>query len=199
MPRTYCYCANFDAKTEQLFRDAKYLGEGHNGIVYEVPGNKALKIFQQKQICKEEADILMKVRKSRCFPRIVSYGDYYILREMIDGERLDHYIKKNGLSERLAKNIIKTMKEFKNLKFTKIDARCRDLYVTENEVIKVIDPKQCYRRKVTYPRHLMKGLEAIGALDDFMNIVKKQDIKLYRFWKKSYDNYLRNKSDGEFE
>lgn len=194
MPRTYGYSANFDRTTEELFKDAKFLGEGHNGIVYRLPGNKALKIFQEKQVCKEEADILLKVRKSRYFPRIIKYGDNYILREMIDGERLDHYIKKNGLSERLSKNLMRTLKEFKHLKFTKLDARCRDLYVVEKEVVRVIDPKQCYRKKVNFPRHLMKGLEGIGALDDFMKIVEKEDQKLFKLWSKSYENYSREKN-----
>ncbi|MEG0297919.1 MAG: protein kinase [Clostridium sp.] len=191
MVRTYGYSADFDEKTEKLFRDAQFLGEGHNGIVYEVPGNRALKIFQEKQICNEEAKILLRVKKSKYFPTIMNYGDYYILRDKIDGERLDHYIKKHGLSKRLGRNIMKVLKEFKKLNFTKLDARCRDLYVTEDEVVKVIDPKQCYKRKVQYPRHLMKGLDGIEALDDFLDIVKEEDFKLYRFWKKSYDNYKR--------
>ena len=44
MARTYAYSADFDKEVESLFKDAKLLGEGHNGIVYEVPGNKAIKI-----------------------------------------------------------------------------------------------------------------------------------------------------------
>ena len=43
MARTYAYSADFDKEVESLFKDAKLLGEGHNGIVYEVPGNKAIK------------------------------------------------------------------------------------------------------------------------------------------------------------
>ena len=45
MARTYAYSADFDKEVEGLFREAQLLGEGHNGIVYEVPGNKAIKIF----------------------------------------------------------------------------------------------------------------------------------------------------------
>ena len=48
MARTYAYSADFDKEVENLFREAEFLGEGHNGIVYEVPGNKALKIFLEK-------------------------------------------------------------------------------------------------------------------------------------------------------
>ena len=53
MARTYAYSADFDKELESLFKDAKLLGEGHNGIVYEVPGNKAIKIFTNKKVCKK--------------------------------------------------------------------------------------------------------------------------------------------------
>ena len=58
MARTYAYSANFNKEVEKLFREAKLLGEGHNGIVYELPDNKAVKIFIDKDICREEAKIL---------------------------------------------------------------------------------------------------------------------------------------------
>ena len=51
MARTYAYSADFDKDIESLFKDAKLLGEGHNGIVYEVPGNRAIKIFTDKNVC----------------------------------------------------------------------------------------------------------------------------------------------------
>ena len=42
----------------------------------------------------------------------------------------------------------------------------------------VIDPKQCYKRKVNYPRHLMKGLEIIGVLESFLEDLRLIDIKV---------------------
>ena len=177
MARTYAYSADFDKELESLFKDAKLLGEGHNGIVYEVPGNKAIKIFTDKNICKSEADILYKVKKSKYFPRIYKNGEYYILREMVNGKRLDHYIQENGLSQQLIYNLYRLINEFKALKFTKLDARCRDIYVNENERVKVIDPKQCYKRKVDYPRHLMKGLEGIDCLEIFLSGIYSIDKK----------------------
>ena len=61
---------------------------------------------------------------------------------MVHGKRLDHYIEENGLSQQLIYNIYILIKEFKYLKFTKLDARCRDIYVNKDERVKVIDPKQ---------------------------------------------------------
>ena len=191
MARTYAYSADFDKELESLFKDAKLLGEGHNGIVYEVPGNKAIKIFTDKNICKSEADILYKVKKSKYFPRIYKNGEYYILREMVNGKRLDHYIQENGLSQQLIYNLYRLINEFKALKFTKLDARCRDIYVNEKERVKVIDPKQCYKRKVDYPRHLMKGLEGIDCLEIFLSGIYSIDKKTAQEWNKKIDQYFK--------
>ena len=194
MARTYAYSADFDKDIESLFKEAKLLGEGHNGIVYEVPGNKAIKIFTDKNVCKSEADILYRVKKSKYFPRIYKDGDYYILRDMVNGIRLDDYIKENGLSQQLIYNLYRLINEFKSLKFTKLDARCRDIYVNKNERLMVIDPKQCYRRKVDYPRHLMKGLDGIDVLEEFLRgiyIIDKRrgsewEYKINQYYAKEY-------------
>ena len=189
MARTYAYSADFDKEVENLFKEAEFLGEGHNGIVYEVPGNKALKIFLEKKICKEEGDILERVRKSKYFPRIHKRGDYYILRDKVDGIRLDHYIERYGLSERLSVNLYKLIKEFEQLGFTKLDIRCRDVYVEDDERLMVIDPKQCYKRKVSYPRHLMKGLNGINVLNQFLFYIEITDKKVGSQWRKKIEEY----------
>ena len=189
MARTYAYSADFDKELESLFKDAKLLGEGHNGIVYEVPGNKAIKIFTDKNICKSEADILYKVKKSKYFPRIYKNGEYYILREMVNGKRLDHYIQENGLSQQLIYNLYRLINEFKALKFTKLDARCRDIYVDKNQRLKVIDPKQCYKRKVDYPRHLMKGLDGIDVLEEFLRGIYIIDKRRGAEWEEKINQY----------
>lgn len=197
MARTYAYSADFDKEVENLFREAEFLGEGHNGIVYEVPGNKALKIFLEKKICKEEADILERVRKSKYFPKIYKRGDYYILREKVGGTRLDHYIEQYGLTEKLSYNLYKLLKEFEELRFTKLDIRCRDVYVEENERVMVIDPKQCYKRKVSYPRHLMKGLKGINVLNQFLFYVESFDEKTALEWEKKINQYYYKENSWE--
>lgn len=189
MARTYAYSADFDKDIESLFKEAKLLGEGHNGIVYEVPGNRAIKIFTDKNVCKSEAEILYRVKKSKYFPRIYKNGDYYILRDMVNGIRLDDYIKENGLSHQLIYNLYRLINEFKSLKFTKLDARCRDIYVNKNERLMVIDPKQCYRRNVDYPRHLMKGLDGIDVLEEFLRGIYIIDKRRGSEWEHKINQY----------
>ena len=58
----------------------------------------------------------------------------------------------------------------------------------------VIDPKQCYRRKVDYPRHLMKGLDGIDVLEEFLRgiyIIDKRrgsewEYKINQYYAKEY-------------
>lgn len=192
MKRNFAYSANFDEKTEVLFRQAEYLGQGNNGIVYELPDNKVIKIFLKKKVCNDEGKILFRTNGSKYFPKIYKKGDLYVIRDMVNGERLDNYISKYGLSENLIKNIYNMLLEFKKLKFTKIDTRCKDIYVSENETLMMIDPKKAYDRKVNYPRHLMKGLNKIGVLEKFLNGIEEIDKKKADKWKAEFNKYCEN-------
>lgn len=190
MVRTYAYSADFDKETEKLFRNAVFLGEGHNGIVYELPGNKAIKIFQDSKLCREEARILKRVSKSKYFPRVYSIGEFYMVREKVEGQRLDHFIKDKGMKREVAENLYKLINEFEKLNFTKLDIRCRDIYIKDNLNLRVIDPKECYKRKVNYPRHLMKGLKKIDCLDSFLDYIKDIDKICAEQWEKKMKQYL---------
>lgn len=114
------------------------------------------------------------------------------MRDMVNGKRLDDYIQENGLSQQLVYNLYRLINEFKSLKFTKLDARCRDIYVDKNERVKVIDPKQCYKRKVDYPRHLMKGLEGIDSLEAFLNGIYIIDRRKASEWEQKINQYYAN-------
>lgn len=192
MPRTYSYSADFDSETEELFKSATFLGEGHNGIVYSLPGDKAIKIFKEIKCCKEEGEILKRVNRSKFFPKVYKLGKFYIVRDEVRGERLDHYIKKNGFNYEISQGLYQMIEEFYRLKFTKLDARCRDIYVTKSNRIMVIDPKQSYTKKVNFPRHLMKGLEKLGVLESFLEDIEIIDKKIAKDWRKRYNQYLQN-------
>jgi len=189
MKRKFAYSADFDESTEKLFREANYLGEGHNGIVYELPNKKAIKIFLKRKVCNDEGSILAKTNGSKHFPYLYKRGKYYVVRDLVEGKRLDKHIKQKGLSERLIKNIYELLLEFKRLKFKKLDVRCKDIYVSDNEKLMIIDPKKAYTRKVDYPRHLMKGLNKVGALEEFLKGVKKIDPQKAIVWELKFRRY----------
>ncbi len=103
---------------------------------------------------------------------------------------MDHYIKQNGINKRLTHNIIKLIKEFERLKFKKLDIRCKDIYVDKKCKLRIIDPKNNYSKTVIYPRHLMKGLNKLKVLDEFLLQVKKEDQKYYDLWSIRMQDYL---------
>ncbi|WP_061320613.1 hypothetical protein [Clostridium botulinum] len=184
------YYIDLNNKAEKMLRKGEFLGSGHNGIVYLLPDKKVIKIFKEKKVCKKEREILQKTNNSKYFPKIYDYGEYFILREYIRGERLDHYIKQNGINKRLTHNIIKLIKEFERLKFKKLDIRCKDIYVDKKYKLRIIDPKNNYSKTVVYPRHLMKGLNKLKVLDDFLIHVEKEEPKYYDLWSTRMKEYL---------
>lgn len=189
MKKNFAYSVDFDETTEKLFREANYLGEGHNGVVYELPDRKAIKIFLRKKVCNDEGSILAKTNGSKYFPYMYKRGKFYVIRDLVEGKRLDNHVKENGLSERMIKNIFELLIEFKRLKFKKLDVRCKDIYVSSNEKLMIIDPKKAYSRKIDYPRHLMKGLNKIGVLEEFLEGIRKIDSKKAIEWQLKFRRY----------
>ncbi|EHJ01851.1 hypothetical protein CDLVIII_5369 [Clostridium sp. DL-VIII] len=192
MKKNFAYSADFDEATEKLFREASYLGEGHNGVVYELPNRKVIKIFLRKKVCNDEGSILARTNGSKYFPYLYKKGNLYVIRDLVEGKRLDKYIKENGLSEKLIKNIYELLGEFKKLKFKKLDVRCKDIYVSSNEKVMIIDPKKAYSKRIDYPRHLMKGLNKIGVLEDFIKGIGKIDSKKAVAWELKFKRYCES-------
>ncbi|WP_125152917.1 protein kinase [Clostridium rectalis] len=186
------YYIDLDKRCEKMLKTAEVLGSGHNGIVYSLPNKKVIKIFKEKQVCDKEYSILKKTGKSKYFPKTYEQGDYYIVRDYVGGERLDHYIKRRGFRKEIGVSIIKLMKEFKRLKFKKIDIRCKDLYIDSNFKIMVIDPKNNYSKNVIYPRHLMKGLNNLGVLNEFLEVVYEEYNEVYELWSGRMKQYLES-------
>ena len=189
MKRYHCYSANFDEKTEELFKDAKFLGQGNNGVVYSLPENKVIKFFVEESVCRDEARILVESKGSKYFPRLYKRGRFYIVREIVQGIQLDKYIKEQGLNKELTANIYKLTKEFKRLGFSKIDTRCKDVMVRENNKVMIIDPKKAFKRNVNFPRHLMKGLLKLKVLDEFFVYMMEIDKNKGKEWKDKFEKY----------
>lgn len=170
--------------------DCRSLGRGHNGEVFLLPDGKALKVCFNENSFYGEASILKKVNGSKYFPRIYEVNGNYMVREYVEGECLKNYIKRNGLSRELVIKILALFKEFKRLKFKKLDLRVKDIFIQPDGKLKVIDPKKFYTKKRNFPRHLSKGLYHLGVLDFFLEVVKEEKPKLYRKWEPLIREYI---------
>ena len=194
MKKYHCYSANLDENTEKLFRSAVFLGQGNNGVVYKLPKRRVIKLFFDEKVWYDEAYILSKAGDSKYFPKLYEKGKMYIVREMVEGTQLDKYIKKYGINKTITNNIYRMTKEFKRLHFTKIDSRCKDIYIGENYDLMLIDPKKYFKRKVNFPSHLMKGLLKLGVLDDFLFYMKEINIKKANEWEENFYKYWEKES-----
>ncbi|MCY6369056.1 serine/threonine protein kinase [Clostridium ganghwense] len=167
-------------------KKCKFLGEGCEGRVYLTPDGHALKIFKNKANCKAECNILKKVEGSKYFPKIIKANSRYILREYVDGNTLENYIIKNGLSKKLAINLIKLVEEFKKLNFKRLDMRGVHIFVQEDESVMVIDPRKTFTKKISGPVSMLKSLEKVGALDKFIKVLISERPDLAVKWIKAF-------------
>lgn len=184
------YSSNY---TDINLFECKFLGKGHNGIVYRLPDGKVIKICYVMKDFHGEAHILKKVRGSKYFPKLYEVGGNYMIRDYVDGLPLNKYIKKNGLSRKLVIDILELLKEFERLKFIKLDIRCKDVFVEPDGRLMVIDPQKFYSKKRDFPQHLSKGLYKLGVLDDFLIILRQENPNLYRKWVHKIRLYIEQK------
>ncbi len=187
--KNFDYSLDMPKSLEKELRNAKYIGQGHNGIIFMLSNKKIVKFFRKIKAWEDESYILMRVYKSKFFPKLYEVGPKYIIREYVDGVRLDKYLATNSINDRICKELYDMLKEFEKLNFTRLDIRCKDLFLQKDYSIKIIDPKNNYKKIVTYPRHLMKGLEKREVLDYFLNYVEKRSLRDYIYWKFKFDKY----------
>lgn len=190
MIRKQGFSVEYDRNLERLIKKSDLIGKGHNGIVYKLKNGKVMKVFKDAKKCAEEYETLKKASKlSKSFPKVYMKKTNYIIRDYVKGIRLDKYFKKNHLNKKLAKKLFMLIEEFKKMKFTRLDIRCKDIYVQDNLRLIVIDPKHQYSKKVSYPRHLMKGLNNAEVLDDFFLYLKEYNEKYYKVWSEKFNLY----------
>jgi hypothetical protein len=175
-------------------RESTFLGRGNNGIVYLLPNHHVIKIFFNTKDFEDEYSILERVNGNKYFPRIYEIGANYIIRECVDGEILSNHLMEHGMNKKLGHNIIKMLKEFRKLKFTRIDIRCRDIFVQSDGSLKAIDSKGFYSEERDFPQHLSKGLYKLGVLDSFLDLVNEEDPKLYKEWSSKIRSYINDRN-----
>ena len=185
---------DISSNLEKSLKEAELLGEGHNGVVFLIKNNKAIKIFRRMSVWKDESSILKRVRKSRFFPRIYEAKPGYIIREYVYGVRLDKYLRRGNLDEELCKELYLMILEFERLGFKRIDIRCKDIYIQDDYTLKIIDPKNNYKKRVSFPRHLFKGLFKRDELNRFLNYVAEIDEKRAHIWREKFEIYAEDKN-----
>ncbi|KON85771.1 hypothetical protein AF332_02340 [Sporosarcina globispora] len=163
----------------------KLIGYGSQGKVYKLSPDRCIKIYLKEKHARMEANVLRSATSSRFFPKIYETGSNYIVMEYIEGKTLNNYLEKEGkLSNQIIKEIVMLLKEMERLNFTRIDARLRHIFITDENEIKVIDHVNSFKINSNYPKHLFRGLKKLGHLQFFLEEANKFDTEFcMRWWK----------------
>lgn len=193
MSKNFDYSVDLDENLESGLRDSKFVGEGHNGVVFLLSENKAIKIFRKNSVCKDECSIMERVSKSRFFPELYETGERYMVREYVDGVCMDKYLRRKKLNKKLCEELYNMILDFERLRFKRVDIRCKDIFIQRDSTLKIIDPKNNYKKRVPYPRHFLKGLYKRKELETFLNYVDEVDHIRCVFWKRKLYKYFKSK------
>lgn len=159
------------------------IGEGNQGAVFLLTHDRCIKIYKRKHYAKRELRALSIGQSSSIVPRLYKSGTHYIIMEYLHGPTLAEYLsKKSYLSEGVAKEILFLLGEMNRLKFTRVDAALRHIYVMKNGKLKVIDLVNSYKKVRSKPTHLLKGLKNLGMLSEFLSHLEKLNPTLYKQW-----------------
>ncbi|WP_440970231.1 hypothetical protein ACSS6N_23190 [Peribacillus frigoritolerans] len=160
------------------------IGKGKQGAVFKISPDRCVKIFPDPKRCLNESQVLRAAQEVRIVPRLFEVGSNYIVMEYIDGPSLDQFLESKGfLPEDMTKKILFLLKEMKRLKFTRLDAKLRHIFVTKQEDLIVIDHANSFIKIDSVPTELFKDLNEKGLFSSFLEQVKQADPESYMEWR----------------
>ena len=158
------------------------VGKGAHGKVYKLDENRCIKICKSTKDMQMEYSVLKKVEGYPQFPRVYRCEDKYMIREYIAGPNIIDYIKHNGLDNNLARELTELIIVFINLRFTRIDIRMGEVFVSSGSRIRIIDTTRYMDKRASYPRKMLKTLKNLGYYNQYMNFLKQNYPKFYISW-----------------
>lgn len=160
------------------------LGKGTQGKVYKIDSKKCIKIFKSKSVCKGEAETLKMAQGNKHFAKLYDSGDYYIVREYIDGIELNKYLKTNPLTMDISSKILDVYEALGKVGYTRQDIALFHIFITSEGNFKIIDTGRVMKKKTTYPKIMLTGLKILGYKEEFLIHVKMLRAELYDKWNK---------------
>jgi len=158
------------------------IGKGVHGSVYKMDKNRCIKICGKSVDMQMEYHVLKHTKGYRQFPKVYECKNNYMIREFIDGQDIKSYIEENGFDNKLAKELTKLIKVFIKLKFTRIDIRMREVFVTKDHKIRIVDTTRYLDKVKLYPKKMLRALNELGYLKQYMKFLKENYPKFYKAW-----------------
>ncbi|MBF8984163.1 hypothetical protein IZY60_11500 [Lutibacter sp. B2] len=156
------------------------IGKGWHGAVFKLSDERCVKIYASEIVAEAEVAAYKRIKGAIICPTIYEVGPNYIVMEYIEGITLRNYLKrKNDISETIAREILLLLQEMKKLGFTDIDFNLNNVIVTKNNILRLIDIVNGFKKRKRIPTALFKGLKELGLEDLFIEQVRKIDYNAY--------------------
>jgi predicted Ser/Thr protein kinase len=164
------------------------IGKGKQGAVFKISLDRCVKIFAEKERCLNESKVLISAQEAHIVPTVYEVGTNYIVMEYIDAPTLEQYFEAKGfIPEFITMKILFLFKEMKRLNFTRLDAKLRHIFLTNQEELIVIDHANSFLKIDSVPRELFKDLNKFGLSSAFLEQVKIIDPESYLQWRDQVD------------
>ncbi|MDR7080250.1 RIO-like serine/threonine protein kinase [Neobacillus niacini] len=163
------------------------VGRGKHGAVFKISSDQCVKIYVKQKNILKESEALKATQDSPIVPKLYEVGENYVVMEYIEGPTLEQYLEAKGIiTEGITSKILSLIQEMKRLNFARLDPRLRNILVTNQEELKIIDLVHSFKTKKDRPdrpEYLMADLKNLGILSSFLDQVKHLDPESYQEWK----------------
>ena len=162
--------------------ELQLLGTGTQGKVYKIEEKKCIKVFKKRTYCENEIDTLLMSQNNNHFPKLYSYGENYIIRELITGIEFDKYLLNNSLTPALANKILELYEAMSKVGFSRLDTALFHIFITDDEELRLIDTARAMKKTVVYPSLIINGLNSFGYKNQFLSFVKIVRPDIFNKW-----------------
>ncbi|MGE6553157.1 hypothetical protein ACQKFK_30810 [Bacillus mycoides] len=170
------------------------IGMGSQGAVFKLAEDKCVKIYSDPVQAKMEGKILKAGQHLPFMPVVYETGSNYIIMEYFNAPTLKEYLKDcMYMPGSIVEKILDILKQLKQEKFTMVDAQIHNIFVADNEELKVIGYGDSFKKKYPVPLKLLRDLKIILLKDSFLTQVKQLEPDTSNEWNK----YL-NRSNLDF-
>lgn len=164
------------------------IGMGAQGAVFKISEERCVKIYSNTLQAQMEVEALKAGQHLPFFPRLYGYGENYIVMEYFNAPTLKEYIRNcTFIPESITRKLLFILGEMRNAQFTMIDAPLRDIFVLENEELKVIDHVNAFKRIHPVPLKLLRDLNMMLLKESFLSQVRKLEPDTYKTWQRYFD------------
>ncbi|MCM1988394.1 hypothetical protein [Oceanirhabdus seepicola] len=157
--------------------------KGKKGYTFKMPDDtKLIKVFFKEKRCNKMYEVLNKLKNYDEFPKVYyKEGNLFVMDQM-KGIHIKKYIKSNGMTDEVCGKLLSLIILMKKSKFSRIDAKLKNIYIDDKGKLMVLPYKNSFTRKIDYPMNLCKGLRKLGVMNEFLEYLKNNKREFYDSW-----------------